>query len=82
MVVKLDNSDNRYTPILYRVNTNGTEFQLSTNFNPVTNQITIESLSGFNQSDFFRVLQNNCVAEFIMPNLGANQYDVPATSIL
>jgi len=82
MVVKLDNSDNRYTPILYRVNTSGTEFQLSTNFNPVTNQITIESLNGFNQSDFLRVVQNNCMAEFIMPNLGANQYDVPATSTL
>ncbi len=82
MVVKLDNVDNRFTPILYRVNTNGTEFPVNITYNTVTSSITIESLNGFNQSEFLRVEQGACTAEFIMPNLGANPNDVPATSTL
>lgn len=82
MGIKLDNVDNRYTPIVYRVNANGTEFQVPASYNPVTSLITISSLNGFNQSDFLRVEQGNCTAEFIMPNLGANPNDQPATSTL
>jgi hypothetical protein len=82
MVVKLDNVDNRFTPILYRVNTNGTEFPVNITYNTVTSSITIESLNGFNQSEFLRVEQGTCTAEFIMPNLGANQNDQPYNSTL
>lgn len=82
MVVKLDNVDNRFTPILYRVNTNGTEFPVNITYNTVTSSITIESLNGFNQSEFLRVEQGPCTAEFIMPNLGANQNDQPYNSTL
>ena len=42
MVVKLDNVDNRFTPILYRVNTNGTEFPVNITYNTVTSSIVIE----------------------------------------
>lgn len=78
MIVKLDNTDNRYTPIIFRVTSSGTEFQLgSSSFNPVTNQITLDqgSLTNMSQSDFFRVTQGSCTAEFIMPNLGNNPDD-------
>jgi len=82
IIVKLDNTDNRFTPLLYRVNSSGTEFQLPTSFNNVTNQITLDSLTNLSQSDFFRVKQGNCVAEFIMPNLGNNTSDIPSINPL
>jgi hypothetical protein len=83
MIVKLDNTDNRFTPIIYRVTSSGTEFQLaSSSFNNVTNQITLDSLTNMNQSDFFRVTQGSCTAEFIMPNLGSNTADAPSINPL
>jgi hypothetical protein len=83
LILKLDNTDNRYTPLLYRVSSSGTEFQLAASFNNVTNQITLDvSGSNLTQSDFFRVVQGNCSAEFIMPNLGDNTSDVAAINPL
>jgi hypothetical protein len=85
MIVKLDNTDNRFTPIIFRVNSSGTEFQLgSSSFNSVTNQITLDqgSLTNMNQSDFFRVTQGGCTAEFVMPNLGDNASDIPSINPL
>lgn len=82
MIVKLDNTDNRFTPIIYRVNSSGTEFQLASSFNSVTNQITLDSLTNMNQSDFFRVTQGGCIAEFVMPNLGDNTSDIPSINPL
>lgn len=82
IILKLDNTDNRYTPILYRVTSSGTEFQLPASFNPVTNQLNLDSMINLTQSDFFRVVQGSCTAEFIMPNLGDNTSDRPATNPL
>ena len=83
IILKLDNTDNRYTPILYRVTSSGTEFQLPSSFNPVTNQITLQvSGTSLTQSDFFRVVQGTCTAEFIMPNLGNNTSDIAAINPL
>lgn len=82
IILKLDNTDNRYTPILYRVNSSGTEFQLPSSFNNVTSQITLDTMTNLTQSDFFRVVQGNCTAEFIMPNLGDNTSDIAANNPL
>jgi hypothetical protein len=82
IILKLDNTDNRYTPLLYRVTSSGTEFQLASSFNNVTNQITLDTMTNLAQSDFFRVVQGSCTAEFIMPNLGDNTSDRPATNPL
>ena len=82
IILKLDNTDNRFTPILYRVTSSGTEFQLPSSFNTVTNQITLDTMTNLTQSDFFRVVQGTCTAEFIMPNLGDNASDIAANNPL
>lgn len=81
--VKLDNTDDRFTPVIYRVTSAGTELAYpSASYNTVTKIITIDAVDNTNQTDFFRVVQGSCTAEFIMPNLGNNTSDIPSISSL
>lgn len=80
--IKLDNTDDRFTPTIYRVTSGGTETAYSSSYNSVTKIVTIDSVNGTNQTDFFRVTQGNCTAEFVMPLLGNNTSDTPTTNPL